>query len=102
VKVRWSDKAEQDRLTVWHDIAAENPQAAARIDQRFADAAASLTDLAQRGRIGRVAGTRELLPHETYRLVYQIDGDIVWILALIHTARMWPPPSSTNPTPEDG
>ncbi len=99
MKVRWSDKAEQDRLTIWHDIAAENPQAAARIDQRFADAAASLTDLAQRG---RVAGTRELLPHETYRLVYQIDGDIVWILALIHTARMWPPPSSTNPTPEDG
>ena len=43
------------------------------------------------GRSGVIAGTRELIPHESYRLVYQIDGDIVWVLALVHTARQWPP-----------
>ncbi len=34
---------------------------------------------------------RELIPHESYRLVYEIDDDAVWMLALIHTARQWPP-----------
>jgi plasmid stabilization system protein ParE len=42
------------------------------------------------GRTGLVPGTRELIPHESYRLVYEVEGDTVWILALVHTARMWP------------
>ena len=43
------------------------------------------------GKPGIVPGTRELIPHESYRLVYQIDGETVWILTLVHTARLWPP-----------
>ncbi len=91
MKVRWSVQAEQDRRAIWDHIATENPQAAARLDELFADAAASLADLPQRGRIGKVPGTREIFPHDTYRLVYEIDGETVWLLALIHTARRWPP-----------
>jgi len=41
-----------------------------------------------------VAGTRKLIPHENYRLVYQTERDAVWILALVHVARMWPPVQS--------
>jgi len=43
------------------------------------------------GAPGRIPGTRELIPHENDRLVYQISGDTLWILALVHTARLWPP-----------
>jgi hypothetical protein len=32
-----------------------------------------------------------LIPHESHRMVYEIRDDTVWILALIHTARLWPP-----------
>ena len=32
------------------------------------------------GKPGKIPGTRELIPHESYRLVYQIDGETVWIL----------------------
>jgi hypothetical protein len=28
--------------------------------------------------------------HECYRLVYEISGEAVWMLALVHTARQWP------------
>lgn len=46
------------------------------------------------GRPGQVPGTRELIPHESYRLVYEAQADTVWILALVHTARPWPPTRS--------
>ena len=35
--------------------------------------------------------TLELIPHEHYRLVYEIESDTAWILALVHTSRQWPP-----------
>jgi hypothetical protein len=36
-------------------------------------------------------GTRELVPHESYLLVYEVViQETVWILALVHTARQWP------------
>lgn len=46
------------------------------------------------GRPGQIPGTRELIPHESYRLVYEVLADTVWILALVHTARPWPPTRS--------
>ena len=43
------------------------------------------------GTAAKIAGTRELIPHEIYRLVYQIARGTVWALALVHIARQWPP-----------
>ena len=40
---------------------------------------------------GTISGTHELIPHESYRLVYEIEQETVWILALVHTAKQWPP-----------
>lgn len=91
MRIFWTPEAQQDRGEVWSYIAADNPRAAARMDQRFSDAVMKLAEHPLLGRPGRIAGTRELIPHESYRLVYEIDGETVWILTLVHTARMWPP-----------
>lgn len=66
------------------------------MDELFAHAAAKLAEFPMIGRAGRVSGTREWVVHESYRVVYQIaeEAGIVWILALVHTARQWPPKSS--------
>lgn len=96
MKVRWTPEAEQDRRDVWEYIAADNPLAAARMDQLFSDTAAALAVFPHRGRIGGVSGTRELIAHESFRLVYQVEQDTVWVLALVHTARQWPPVSTTR------
>lgn len=53
--------------------------------------AARLATHPKMGKTGNIPGTRELLPHESYRLVYEIDGETVWVLALMHAARQWPP-----------
>ena len=91
MKVRWTPEAENDRFTIYDYIAVENPLAAARMDDLFAEAVAKLADFPLLGFQGQISGTRELIPHENYRLVYQINDDTVWILSLLHTARLWPP-----------
>ena len=90
MNVVWTPEAEQDRDDIWLHIAADNPRAAARMDELFGDAAARLADHPKLGRPGKIAGTRELIPHENYRLVYEIVGETVWVLTLIHTSRLWP------------
>ena len=90
MRVIWTPEALQDRVDIWGYIAADNPPAAARMDELFSDAAARLADYPKLGRPGKIPRTRELVPHESYRLVYEISGDSVWILALVHTARQWP------------
>ena len=91
MRVLWTPEALQDRADVWDYIAADNPRAAARMDALFSDAAARLVEHPLLGRPGMISGTRELLPHESYRLVYEISGETLWVLALVHTARLWPP-----------
>ena len=61
------------------------------MDALFSDAAATLVAHPKLGRPGIISGTHELIPHESYRLVYEITQETVWILALVHTARQWPP-----------
>jgi toxin ParE1/3/4 len=91
VRVVWTPEAEQDRDDVWDYIATDNVAAAARMDELFSDVVTQLVDFPLMGRAGKIAGTRELIPHESYRLVYEVEGEIIWVLALVHTARMWPP-----------
>ncbi|MRD48825.1 type II toxin-antitoxin system RelE/ParE family toxin [Caenimonas koreensis] len=91
MKVIWTAEAEVDREEIWLYVAADNPSAAVRLDLLFSDAAERLAAHPRLGKPGKIAGTRELIPHESYRLIYEVGDDGVWILALVHTARLWPP-----------
>ena len=91
MRVIWTPEAQQDRADVWDYIAADDPRAAARMDALFSDVAARLAEHPMLGQAGRIPGTRELIPHENYRLVYEIERETVWVLVLVHTARQWPP-----------
>ncbi|MCF7997400.1 MAG: type II toxin-antitoxin system RelE/ParE family toxin [Chromatiaceae bacterium] len=91
MRVVWTPEALQDRREIWDYIASDNIAAAIKLDERFSDAAERLADHPKLGRSGMITGTREVFPHEHYRLVYEIDDETVWILALVHTARLWPP-----------
>ena len=90
MKVVWTPEALQDRVDIWDYLAADNPQAAVHMDELFSDMAKRLADHPKLGRIGKTQATRELTPHASYRLVYEISEEVVWILALVHTARQWP------------
>lgn len=89
--IRWSPQAYADRAAIWDFIASDNPTAAARMDETFSDASSGLVHHPEMGRPGIVTGTRELFPVERYRLVYEVRDSEIWILALVHTSRLWPP-----------
>ena len=91
MNVRWTPEAEQDRTAIWEYLVARDTAAALRIDRLFGEAVSGLADFPMLGHPGEVVGTRELTPHRSYRLIYEIVEETVWILALIHTARQWPP-----------
>jgi len=61
------------------------------MDERFEQTSLLLKEHPKMGKPGSIIGTRELLAHRNYRLIYEIRDDAIWILALVHTARMWPP-----------
>lgn len=88
--VVWTPEAEQDRADIWDYIAADNPGAAACMDKLFSYVVVRLAAHPEIGKLGKIAGTRELIPHESYRLVYEIDRGTVWVLALVHTTHRWP------------
>ena len=91
MKVVWASAAEHDRAEIIDYISQDNPLAAIRMDELFARAAGRLSEHPHLGKSGLISGTRELIAHESYRLVYEVQDETVWILALMHTARLWPP-----------
>ncbi len=87
----WTPEAMQDREEIYDYIEADNPAAALALDELFAEKAGRLVDHLGLGRPGRVAGTRELVVHQNYVLVYDVVSDQVRVLRVLHAARRWPP-----------
>ncbi|MDQ6435851.1 type II toxin-antitoxin system RelE/ParE family toxin [Mesorhizobium sp. LHD-90] len=96
MKVTWTPEAEADRLELTEYIAVDNPRAASRVDELFEAAAKRLAEFPLLGRVGIIPGTRELIPHSSYRMVYEVRDDGVWITSVAHTARQWPPISDES------
>lgn len=94
MRVLWTLAAEQDRADFVDFIAQDNLLAAILMDELFGTAVGRLAEHPFMGRPGQIPGTRELIPHESYRLVYEVQADTLWILALVHTARLWSPTRS--------
>jgi addiction module RelE/StbE family toxin len=75
MKVFWTSAAEQDRTAIIDYVSRDNPFAAIRMDDLFAEAAGRLAEHPNLGKPGLISGTRELIPHESYRLVYEVRDD---------------------------
>ncbi len=91
LKLRWLRRAERSLAKAADHIAKENPAAAHRLIQRIRQAGAEIAAYPERGRAGRVPGTREFVVAGTaYIIPYRVRGDPVEILHVLHTARHWP------------
>ncbi len=91
MKLVWTPEARSDRKSIYAYIERDNPKAASDLDELFAKRAAHLVSHPTVGRPGRVANTRELVAHPNYILIYDMAGDVIRVLRLLHSARQWPP-----------
>jgi addiction module RelE/StbE family toxin len=91
VKLEWAAFAISDREAIFDYVALDNPRAAALLDERIENCVEALVDFPERGRPGRVAGTRELVIAGTsYIAAYRADAGVIRILRILHTSRLWP------------
>jgi len=92
MQLRWSPAAAEDFLRIIEYIRQENLAAAQRIAKTIYDSAGSLKSFPNKGRTGRVEGTRELpLPPLPFVVVYRVLRDSVEIANVVHGAQKWPP-----------
>ncbi|HEY9346746.1 MAG TPA: type II toxin-antitoxin system RelE/ParE family toxin [Inquilinus sp.] len=91
MRVRWTRQALQRLEEIGDHIALDNPAAASRVVDTIRHKVEALTAHPQLGRIGRVAGTRELVITGTpYLAAYRVRGQQIAILAIFHGAQRWP------------
>lgn len=92
MRLVWTKPALFDREEIREYIAQDNPAAAVALDALLSEKAAQLIDHPGLGRPGRVVGTRELIAHRNYILIYDItqNQDLVRVLRVLHAARRWP------------
>jgi len=92
MQLRWAPAAAEDLFRIVEYIRHENPAAAERIAKTIYESAGSLKSFPNKGRTGRVEGTRELpLPPLPFVVVYRVLEDKVEIANAIHGAQKWPP-----------
>lgn len=68
----------------------EDPALASDIAQRIFEAGASLTQMPDRARPGRVQDTRELLVQKTPYLIVFSRENVINILRVLHSRQKWP------------
>lgn len=88
--IRWRARALEDLSAIVAYIARYNPVAADALRDRIESAVLSLSEHPYLFRPGRVAGTREIVAHPNYILVYRVLADYVEVVSVMHAAREYP------------
>lgn len=88
--VLWLDEAKEDLEEIIQYIAQRNPIAAYELNQTIIKSADMLENNAFIFKRGKVNGTRELIAHPNYILIYHITPERVEILNVLHARQQYP------------
>jgi plasmid stabilization system protein ParE len=90
-RVEWTRRALRGLFDAWAFIALDNLAAADTVETRIRTAAARLGTHPFLGRVGRLAGSRELpVARTSYTLIYRVRRNRVQILRVLHQRRRFP------------
>lgn len=87
----WAEEAIQDVETLVAYIAQRNPVAALRIRNLIVDAAQRLGEHPYLYREGREPGTREVVVHPNYIIVYRVELAMIRVVNVLHASQQYPP-----------
>ena len=88
--LKWSARAISDLLAIIDYIADDNPAAAHALLETIETKVSRLLEHPKQCRPGRVKGTRELIIHPSYIVIYAERPTKVTVLRVLHAAQMWP------------
>lgn len=91
MKIRFTRLALEDLDSAYAFVAETSPGAAATLIERIERAIEGLRAFPERGRPGRIDGTRELVvPRTPFVVPYRVGSRTIDVLAVIHASRRWP------------
>lgn len=83
-KLVWRPKAEQDLQSIIEWIWKNNPSRAISFAEEIQLKAARLLSFPLGYRVGQIPGTREMVLHSNYLLIYRVEDDTIEILRIKH------------------
>lgn len=84
--IRWTRGALRNLQDLLDYIAADNPGRATSFAQELRDKIERLEEYPGLGHAGRLPGTRELVLHANYRVIYRANEGTVQVLRIHHSA----------------
>ncbi|MNR48598.1 Toxin RelE2 [compost metagenome] len=88
--VIWRAAARSDLAEIVTYIAEHNPPAARRIREMLEAAILPAAEHPYLYRLGRVPGTREVVVHPNYILVYRVAVDCIEVVGVLHARQQYP------------
>lgn len=90
MRVEWYPEAESDLDEIIEYIFQQNPTAAIQLEDLILTSAQNLSFMPYVGRPSYSFGSRELVVHPNYMIVYRISETSVFITAIVHTRQLYP------------
>ena len=87
----WRQAARADLFAIVDYISEDNPDAALELMDEIEEKVAKLPAHPKLYRLGRVAGTREMVVRPNYIVIYAETPRDVLVLRVLHSAQQWPP-----------
>lgn len=86
----WRASAREDLLSILRYIAERNPSAARLMRDQIESAIVPAATHPYLFRSGRIAGTREIVAHPNYILVYRVLADRIEVVSVLHSRQEYP------------
>lgn len=90
LKITWRPQASEDLETIISYVADRNASAAARLDALIHETVDRAAQFPNMGRKGRIDGTREIIAHPNYIIVYSTAGSTLDVVNVLHARQEYP------------
>ena len=90
LQIVWSDEARCDLRILIEYVSQRNPPAANRILMLLENTITPAVEYPYLFRVGRLPGTREIVVHPNYILVYRVDVGLLNVLRVLHARQQYP------------
>ncbi|WP_314326026.1 type II toxin-antitoxin system RelE/ParE family toxin [Comamonas aquatica] len=88
--IKWRPQARKSLAQIVRYIGEHNLIAARTMRQRIEDSVLPLSEHPYLFKPGRVPGTREIVAHPKYIVLYRVEADCIEVLDVVHSSQQYP------------